>query len=162
MTYSFLLKEIQGKGFADIQKVINNRLKIMENWQTPLKQISIVLYSAVLKNFSTEGARTPRGKWQPLAPSTLKRYARDGETSPRILQHKGILRGSLMPYAKEDEAGVYAAGAQITKIGIAHNFGALTGRGHHTKLPQREFMVLTDNKIIVQIGNDWIGAKKSA
>lgn len=69
------------------------------------RELSIQLYSIVLRRFETAGASSGQ-PWTALKPGTAARKARDGY-SPLPLTRTGILRASFFPgfYSKK-EAGV--------------------------------------------------------
>lgn len=91
------------------------------NRRIPNKEVSVVLFAEVMRNFDAEAHE---GKpWAPLAPATVKGKEKKGYA--RILQNTGALRNSFLPFSDADVAGV---GARSVKkhadISTVHEYGA--------------------------------------
>jgi phage gpG-like protein len=155
--------KVESKGFlsvAAIRNMVRSRMEAMNNWRTPLKHISMIMYRGVILNFRTQGQRVVAGGWKPLSPVTIAgRRKGKGAGSPRILQDTGALLGANMPYADEREASVtnnmpYAAAmhfgrkAMIGKVGAYKRADGVEVRAHRKRLPAipaRPFMLLNDD-----------------
>ncbi len=95
----------QNKSFTATQLMIQERMRAMGNWKTPMKMISMVMFKAVMLNFRTQGQRIIPGGWAPLSQVTLDmRRKGKGKGSPRILQNTGALMLNVAPAATQDEA----------------------------------------------------------
>ena len=160
ISFVFDLKDVKGKGFSDIVKVIRDRKIKMEDWRTPLRKIATQMYRAVMLNFRTQGARTPGGAWVPLSDVTLERRRKGrGSRSPRILQDSGLLMGSIIPEATDKMAkvGVNLPYAATMQFGARKGAIGKTKRGSPIPwgdIPARPYMVLNadDKKKIDKLG----------
>jgi len=99
------------------------------NRSVPNRQVATQLYAEVMHYFDSQGnAGVP---WAPLAPSTLRTYARKGEAHPRILERTGHLRASWLPFSDDEVAGVGARsavsiepeGVDAADLAIIHELG---------------------------------------
>lgn len=90
-----------------------------------MRKLSETMRAAVNTNFRQGG----RPKWLGL------KY-RNGKP----LVDSGRLRDSVVAYSDNDTALV---GTNMVYAAI-HNFGGMAGRGRKAKIPQREFLTLTD------------------
>lgn len=143
------------KTLTEMQKIIRERQKKMQEWRTPLGMIATQMYRAVMENFRRQG--TEDEPWKPLSPVTIKmRRKGKGRGSPRILQDTGTLMGSIIPTYDERRALV----GTTLNYAIKHQFGvgartetvpAYTRKdgvrvSAHTKrmppIPARPFLVL--------------------
>lgn len=96
---------------------------------TPNEAVAVQLYGEVMRYFDSQGH--DGAPWAPLAASTLRAYARKGESSPRILQRTGHLRASWMPFWDADAAGIGARsgvqfeseGTDAADLALIHEFG---------------------------------------
>lgn len=117
--------EIKIDNIFVVQNQIERLQQGVENRYRLMGQLSATMHAAVLTNFRQSG----RPKWLGL------KY-RNGKP----LIDKGDLRGSISSLADNDTAIV---GTNIVYAAI-HNFGGMAGRGRKVKIPQREFLTLTD------------------
>lgn len=103
--------------------------------------IAGVMLDAVEENFEQEGRPDP---WEPLAPSTVKQRERKGFGGEGpILQREGILAAANQPNSGKDFAEVTNA----TIYGPIQHFGGKAGRNKKVEIPERPFMVLTDEDV---------------
>ena len=110
--------------------VVQNQLERLgagvENRHLLMRRLSETMHGAVRKNFRAGG----RPKWLGL------KY-RNG----RPLADTGMLRNSFSTLSDNDTALV---GTNLVYAAI-HNFGGMAGRNRKVRIPQREFMVLTND-----------------
>jgi len=147
-----------------IRKVMADRIAKINDWNVPLKQISIQMYAAVMRNFQTEGARLGK-KWESLSVVTLARRRKGGGSgSPRILQDNGNLRAGISPFSD----GARIASVSTDFIGARTlQYGAKKGQYGNMRngnpipwgrIPARPFMALNKEDIgkIIKIATAYI------
>lgn len=120
---------------VDNKTALNNLSKyarLVTNWNTVNKKISIQLYGWVMRNYQGEGSLV--GKWAPIQKATVRRKTKAGY-SRKILLHTGTLKNNYTFYSNEQEAGV----GNRTPYSIFHETG-VPQRG----LPQRRQMPVED------------------
>lgn len=83
---------------------IFNRIK---NKEPIYRKVAGDIAYAVDKNFDTEGARTPNGRWKKLKHSTIKQRIRQNKWPGKILQRKGTLVKSVQQFYNNNEGGVF-------------------------------------------------------
>jgi len=136
--------EIQDKAIQGYLKQVQRKLGDL----TPLmKIISETMHTAVQRNFQTEGARLPGGKWQELADSTKKERSKIGKWPGSILQVNRNLLGGISP---EHDSTTAVVGSNMPfKKGYAaiHQFGGKAGRGKSFTMPARPFFELANEDL---------------
>ncbi len=133
--------EIQSKAIQDYFNQAQRKLGDL----TPLmKTISETMHTAVQRNFQTEGARLPRGKWQELADSTKKERAKIGKWPGSILQVNRNLLGGISPDYDSTTAVVGSNMPFKTGYAAIHHFGGKAGKNKKVTIPARPFFELTD------------------
>ncbi len=130
-----------------IQDYLNQAQRKLGDLAPLMKTISETMHTAVQRNFQTEGARLPGGKWQELADSTKKERAKIGKWPGSILQVNRNLLGGISP--DHDSATAVVGSNMPFKKGYAaiHHFGGKAGRGKGFTMPARPFFELTDDDI---------------
>jgi len=136
--------EIQDKVIQDYLKQVQRKLGDL----TPLmKTISETIHTAVQRNFQTEGARLPGGKWQDLADAKKKERRKIGKWPGSILQVNRNLMGGISP---DYDSTTAAVGSNMPfKKGYAaiHHFGGKAGRGKGFTMPARPFFELANEDL---------------
>lgn len=138
------------KDFTAAQTHINDKIENLKDTKTPLMQIVVEMFSSVGQNFREQG--TDKGKWEPLAESTLKGYMRRkgkrGKGPFVLLQDKGTLKNSIGQRIEGDTAVV---STNMRKAPALH-FGY-----EKRNLPGRLYLYIREDAVqrIFAIGRAW-------
>jgi phage gpG-like protein len=119
---------IRVKGIKPVIKGFDKRIQFISIGDSAIyTRIASEAFKDVMDHFENTSGRS--GKWQPLAPSTI-RGRRKGSSKP--LQDTGRMRGSIKPQGFKDRAEVF------TNVEYApfHDKGTRT-------IPRREFLWLS-------------------
>lgn len=130
----------------DILERVKDRLGVLEDNQSFLKQISILMYKSVMQNFLEEG--TDKEKWKKLSPMTIAMRRKKGKDA-KILQDTGRLRNSIFPVILKDRVTV---GTNLEYASI-HQFGG------EVRIPERIIYPVRKKALRFFIDNEEIFAK---
>lgn len=112
----------------------------MSKNNTIMDVIAIMAWKGVLDNFKNEeGKKRPWPKWSKKLPNGTRKFYSTrpyGRGGSKLLQDTGLLRNSIRPISKNNEAHVYTR----TKYAGAHQFGT-------KNIPKRDFMWIAQKKI---------------
>jgi phage virion morphogenesis protein len=112
-----MLKPIDISGLDDAQARINLMITRSENIKPLLRQISENMFAAVMRTFREQGRPD---KWQDLAKSTKKQYAKKGFIlEPTLNRRSAGLLSSIQKFVSDTSAGV----STNKKYAAIHNFG---------------------------------------
>lgn len=153
-----------------IQEYLKQAQRKLDNMSPLMGTISETMYEAVRKNFDEQG----RPKWEKLSKATeaersgmsLKEYLgktvkkrksnkekkKKVKTWPgKILQREGMrgggLLGSISPDHDDTTAVVGSSMPFKTGYAAIHHFGGKAGRGNKVTIPERPFLVLTNEDL---------------
>lgn len=118
--------EVRIDNISEIQNQLKRLEDGVENRYLLMRRLSETMHTAVKLNFRYAG----RPKWLGL------KY-RNGKP----LNDTGALRNSFSTFSDNDTALV---GTNLVYAAI-HNFGGMAGRGRKVRIPQREFLVLSND-----------------
>ncbi len=127
-----------------IQDYLNQAQRKLGDLTPLMKTISETMHTAVQRNFQTEGARLPGGKWQELAEPTKKERAKVGKWPGSILQVNRNLLGGISPDHDSTTAVVGSNMPFKTGYAAIHHFGGKAGKNKKVTIPARPFFELTD------------------
>jgi len=141
MAAEFIFEDKQVKDF------ISAIAKNMSHVQGVKKEYVGLLSALVIKDVDDHFAKEegPKGKWQPWSDIYRKHMNRTGNGGRGLLKFSGRLRQNFKPtdYKKSSEGVMWFNNAK-TKSGYPYAAGHDEGDG---KLPQREFMYLSDKAL---------------
>lgn len=121
-----MLKKIDLQGLDELKRKIGAMITRGNNTTPLMREISGIMYDEVDQNFAAQG----RPKWQDLAPSTKKRYAKKGYIlEPTLNRSSAGLFHSIQEFvtAKSAAVGTNKAHAAIHQFGgiiVRHPFSS--------------------------------------
>lgn len=122
-----MLKKVELKGTEGLKRQIGAMIARGEHLEPLFRQISEIMHAEVMENFAQHG-RDP--KWQELAPSTKKRYAKKGYAlEPTLDRRSAGLVSSIQTFVTDTSAGVDTN----KKYAAIHNFGGDIVRKPHSR-----------------------------
>lgn len=126
---------------SDIQDLAKRALKKSGDMSEEMTAVAGIMLDAVEQNFEEEGRPE---RWHPLAEPTKEQRQELGfGRSHPILQREGTLAAAN----QADSSSTSAEVTNATEYGPIHHFGGKAGRGKKVTIPERPFMVLTDEDI---------------
>ena len=118
--------EVRIDNISEIQNQLKRLEDGVENRYLLMRRLSETMHTAVKLNFRYAGR-----------PKLLGLKYRNGKP----LNDTGALRNSFSTFSDNDTALV---GTNLVYAAI-HNFGGMAGRGRKVRIPQREFLVLSND-----------------
>lgn len=149
----------------EVKKALDNLSSRLKDMKPIMQGIGAVVLEDVQEHFRENKGSDK--KWDPLSKTTIdaRRKGKGKKYSgPQMLRDTGFLRNSLInsKFESVPKSGIRIVDREKVILGTTveyaaiHNFGGYTGKNNKVKIPQREFMWLSqkaNTKIIKMIGD---------